>query len=109
MKFLCLILSLLVVLLSVRPCCAEDNCMEDTIERAEQCSKSPNEGEHEKQCRDCSPFFSCGSCTGFIPAQPFTLTLQLQIEEVPFIIYTSYQQPDLKDVTLAIWQPPKLS
>ncbi|RYE14445.1 MAG: hypothetical protein EOP45_19620 [Sphingobacteriaceae bacterium] len=62
----------------------------------------------EKECQGCSPFFSCGSCVGFIVAKPVMHTLTFVAEKV-VRTYASYQQPNLKEISLAIWQPPQSS
>jgi hypothetical protein len=60
-----------------------------------------------KDCKGCSPFFSCGTCAGFTITKQITATLTL----APIkngATYPPYQQPDVKEVLLSIWQPPKL-
>src|ERR1700754_992131 len=74
-KFLCLLLSLCVVLLSARPCCADNDCRENTSTvKKEQAGKNSSQ---EKTCPGCSPFFSCGSCAGFVVTKPVTHNLRL--------------------------------
>ncbi|RYE12110.1 MAG: hypothetical protein EOP51_32150 [Sphingobacteriales bacterium] len=94
------------ILLSVRPCCTDDVCTGEV---------SPSQKEHlnkkgagKDECRTCSPFYSCGNCAGFT-----SLTQIIQIVAIPAVsqiaAYTVYQQPSLKDVSRAIWQPPQWS
>jgi hypothetical protein len=105
-KFFCLLLSLYVVLLSARPCCADNDCRENTAAvKKEQAGKN---ALPEKTCPGCSPFFSCGACAGFVIAKPVTHNLRL-IAENKAVTYAPYQQPNLKEVAQAIWQPPQLS
>ncbi|QJD97669.1 hypothetical protein HH214_18200 [Mucilaginibacter robiniae] len=105
MKLICLILSMLVLIFSAKPCCADQEC-EASYGAKKELTKSRN--GKEKECQDCSPFFTCGSCVGFIVAKPGSYTIALVAEKlVP--TYTPYRQPDLKEITLAIWQPPQLS
>jgi hypothetical protein len=63
MKVICIFLSMLIVSLSALPCCYEvDNCNEEI----ELCEKEANHSsQNEESNPPCSPFFSCGSCTGF--------------------------------------------
>ncbi|MFD2147885.1 DUF6660 family protein [Mucilaginibacter antarcticus] len=102
-KFLCTILTFMVLLLTVKPCCA-DNCADETsISKTEQNSTSPT----EKECAGCSPFFACGTCVGFVVHKLVQLTFIAQPEVVTHV--SSYKQPLLKEITLSIWQPPQLS
>lgn len=105
MKLLCLILSVYVVLLSIRPCCSDNDCQGKQVVKKELAGKSPIK---EKECPGCSPFFTCGSCVGFLITKPLTLALKL-IAETPAKIYARYQQPYVQQVSLSIWQPPQLS
>jgi len=98
-KVLCFILSLVVVLLTVKPCCADNDC---SLTEKQQTGNSKN-----NDCAGCSPFYACGSCTGFIAVKAYIIVT------VPTAIKTSkpcflYHQPNIKDVVLAIWQPPQL-
>jgi hypothetical protein len=61
----------------------------------------------EKECRGCSPFFSCGTCAGFIVAGPSVYAAPLITQPVKH--NSVYQQQDLKQISLSIWQPPQLS
>jgi len=105
-KLLCLLLSLFVVLLSARPCCADNDCRENALAvKKELAGKNTSP---EKTCPGCSPFFSCGSCVGFIVSKPVTHNLR-PIAENMDVSYKPYQQPNLKEIAQAIWQPPQLS
>jgi hypothetical protein len=62
----------------------------------------------EKDCAACSPFYSCGSCLGFI------LTAQIIYngtvnKELSKRNYAPYCQPQPTGLSPAIWQPPQLS
>ncbi|WP_374950906.1 hypothetical protein [Mucilaginibacter sp.] len=60
----------------------------------------------QKDCKGCSPFFSCGACAGFIITAP-VVHLFTPVEQS--IKHTaSYQHPFLQQIALAIWQPPQL-
>ncbi|MBE9584280.1 hypothetical protein IM792_07465 [Mucilaginibacter sp. JRF] len=105
MKLFCLIISFFVLMLSVRPCCAEDACKDEIGNKHEQ---SSGKQSHDEDCRGCSPFFSCGSCMGFIMRKSVIQTVTLfplhQKQSV-----TPYHQPEIKEVDIDIWQPPQLS
>jgi hypothetical protein len=94
-----------VLLLSARPCCGVKDCQQRISAEKTKGEKST---PPEKECPCCSPFFTCGSCVGFIVSKPVTLALPVTIENntaYPVV----YQQPDIEKVTLAIWLPPKIS
>ncbi|WP_158826877.1 hypothetical protein [Mucilaginibacter lacusdianchii] len=105
MKQLCLMFAAFVLILSARPCCADRDCESRIDVKHEQRDKQSSK---EKECAGCSPFFSCGSCIGFIIAKSVVHTISL-IAEQPERSYTPYCQPAHKDIALAIWQPPRLS
>jgi hypothetical protein len=91
-----------VVLLSVRPCCA-DTCNGDDEVKELTGTNTPG----KKDCKGCSPFFSCGTCVGFTISKQNVCNMLLVLRNAvtPF---TPYHQPNLKQVVLAIWQPPQL-
>jgi hypothetical protein len=103
-KLLCLILSVYVIMLSTRPCCADNDCRGKDISKKESAGKSPIK---EKECPGCSPFFTCGTCVGFIITKSLMLDLKL-IAEAPAKFYARYQQSYVHRVSLSIWQPPQL-
>jgi hypothetical protein len=89
----------MVLLLSTRPCCADDCSNVSTIT---QDSSQTN----DKDCASCSPF-AC-YCVGFIISKPITYTLTTI--PVKHIKHTNvFHQLYIEDVAQAIWQPPKLS
>jgi len=91
-------------MLSAKPCCADSDCRV-TLSLKENHTKTPSK---EKECPGCSPFFTCGTCVGFVVNQP--LSIQLPIVAVDDVQHGNvYQQPNIEKVALSIWQPPKLS
>ncbi|MEO6149825.1 MAG: DUF6660 family protein [Mucilaginibacter sp.] len=102
MKFLCIILSLYVVLLSVRPCCTDDVCAKITSIAKKQTGKLADNND----CGTCSPFYRCGNCTGFTALA--YATPDIAVPGSIHLPYTAYRQPFIKDVSQAIWQPPRL-
>jgi hypothetical protein len=104
-KLLCLIFSFYVLLLSAKPCCSDNDCQGEISGKKELAGKTSS---RHTECPGCSPFFTCGSCVGFILTKPLTITLPL-ISESYFKLYYVYQQPHLEKVALSIWLPPKIS
>jgi len=100
-KFLWLILSVYVVFLSVRPCCQDKDCYgKYAVEKGQQ-------KDRDKDCQGCSPFFTCGTCSGFIVTKAVNSNVTL-ISEPPLKHFANYRHPFIKQISLAIWQPPKL-
>jgi len=94
-----------VLLLSLTPCCSDDTCLKPTAANETEQSKSPAK---EKECRGCSPFFTCGSCSGFVIAKPFMLSAAMP-EAITNRSYPPYKSPAVQKIPLSIWLPPKLS
>lgn len=101
---MCIIFSLYVLLLSASPCCSDDIC---TIKSSIKKEFSQKNQTAETECAGCSPFFSCGTCVGFVIAKPVVHSL-LFVSENPVKHYNVYRQPFVKEVAMSIWQPPKL-
>jgi hypothetical protein len=104
-KLFCLILSVYVLLLSTKPCCSDNDCQAKLATKKEL---TGNKTANEKECPGCSPFFTCGSCVGFIVAKSFTISLPA-IAEDQIKHHASYQQPHIEKVVLSLWLPPKIS
>jgi hypothetical protein len=104
-KFFCYLSAIIVLLLTAKPCCADNDCgIKNTITKNTPAKSSPK----EKDCQGCSPFFACGACTGFIVAKavnhsPFLLP-ETHVKHV-----IAYHRPYPEDVALSIWQPPQIS
>lgn len=105
MKFLCLIISCYVLLLSANPCCAAYDCVEKVTIKKEVSRQAPLQ---QKECPGCSPFFSCGSCIGFIITERVARILPA-ITATKNEHFNSYLQPEPQETLISIWQPPKLS
>lgn len=106
MKIFCFILSIYVLVLSTVPCCADDNCIDET--KTEQSNQHSQE-DHQDSCGTCSPFLTCGTCVGFTLTK-FTLTFDTSkvfIKSVKML--PSYKNHFVKDLISKIWQPPKIS
>lgn len=100
MKWPGYILSFYLILLSVMPCCAFDDCPDDKTALA-----APHENGDD-DCGNCSPFFSCEGCaTATISFEPAAFEI-IPLEISP--VYTNYIQSPLPSVDYDFWQPPKL-
>jgi hypothetical protein len=94
-----------VVLLSTKPCCDDNDCRVSGIVTKGHAGKVPAKTQ---ECPGCSSFFTCGSCAGFVISEP--LTIRLTAVAADHMVYGNvYSQPDLQEVAMAIWLPPKLS
>ena len=94
MKFFALLLSLYVLFLTVTPCCAGDACSETSA------TEQTTDG-----CDCCSPFFACGTCSGFTFA---AVIVSLKIPEHPVRAAFGEKAQFLDDgIATSFWQPPK--
>ncbi|MFV8839708.1 hypothetical protein [Salinimicrobium soli] len=95
MKIAGIIFSILFLMLNAVPCCADYCSDEEPVEK-----HSGSEGV-------CSPFLSCGNCTGFV--------LQEEFVELPVDIQPSVSKPEFpgkyfrSEFSENIWQPPKIN
>ncbi|WP_367868348.1 DUF6660 family protein [Pedobacter sp. WC2423] len=103
-KFLTLLLSLIVLTLTIVPCCAveKEDCTEQiSVKTAQQTEKN------EDCCKDCSPFYVCGTCVGFTISNSLAPTFVIYLRAVKHdSIYLTVELPQIHAV---IWQPPQLS
>lgn len=99
MKGLTVILALLVIALSVMPCCFDCEAEQDNI-KTEQADNS--EGSDS-----CSPFYSCSNCcisfAVFYAALPTSIPVLQTTSH--FSIFT---QLHFTSFQYSIWQPPKV-
>lgn len=100
MKFLTVILALLVIVLSVMPCCFEDACATDEV-------LTEQTDSHDIDAEACSPFYSCAACIGFTVSD-FAVERTIPVTYItkPIAIF---KQDYLTPFPHAIWQPPKVS
>lgn len=100
MKLLSYILAFYLILLAAVPCCAFDSCPDDKTAQATDHEKG------DKDCGNCSPFFSCEACaTATIAFEP----LQIKISAIlASSVYSIYIQQQLPDIDYDFWQPPKI-
>lgn len=102
MKIICLILSLYVIVLAAKPCCTDSDCLALSKE------KTSKQAPVQKECLGCSPFFTCGSCVGFITGKAVIISLPMLVESMTNE-YAAYCQPRITKISSTIWLPPKLS
>ncbi len=95
MKFLAIIFSVLVLVLTVVPCCAYDNC-EKEIAHNDSGTKSEI---------PCSPFVHCSCSSGINISPSFEIAFVQQIQLVKK--ETQYIQIFTSGYFSSIWQPPK--
>ena len=105
-KFIALFLSVIVVALTVMPCCASEDTKHQAHEVA-QMGKHEFDRQLDDCCKDCSPFYVCGTCIGFTFTTQETVILIIPAKPVKH--NTAYIPVHLPLIPLAIWQPPKLS
>ena len=105
MKTACYLLSFLVLFLSTIPSCCEDACDDELATTQSDLNHSDHDYYSSKG--SCSPFLTCGSCTGFV-----MLKSAFELKELtPIAVKTRVTyKPSYTDYFAAsIWQPPKLS
>jgi len=95
-KFFFLALAFFVLLLSTVPCCADNDCADGN--HAAQTESTSNE--------TCSPFLTCGVCTGFVFAEVGLPLKSNATEKAPRqaghrVLFVEGWHP-------RIWQPPKI-
>jgi len=108
MKYLSLILSMYVLLLSVMPCCFEDKCLSVYIPTVESGVDTHNNCD---DCSDngyncCSPFLHCDTCSGFPEAHHYS-PISVVIGLVSDCKSDYIERNDLPDFKSLIWQPPQ--
>jgi len=59
-------------------------------------------------CKDCSPFYVCGRCTGFTVTK-FKLFISAAVTIRPIVQNGIYLSAELPQILIPIWQPPQLS
>jgi hypothetical protein len=80
------------------PCCSADNCCEQVGGTGTGQEKHPEEG-------NCSPFFACATCPGFV-----ALFQPIQIVQPEIEIQVHHEQLlncNLETYVASFWQPPR--
>lgn len=98
-KYFALLIILYIFLDSSATCCYADDCNNDT--KTEDIGQ--NEQDKKKDtCDDCSQFFNCGSCSGFIALVTTFLKTDLSLKTlIPF-----YHFSFPNEFVAKIWHPP---
>jgi hypothetical protein len=89
------------MLLSVVPCCAFDDC-DDTVVATEQ------KGHDEKKddCGVCSPFFNCEKCASVTIHVEIASLAVVELSAAPS--YAEFIPSHIAAVYYDVWQPPRL-
>jgi hypothetical protein len=103
MKWFVYLFSFFILLLSVIPCNAEDDCCKDEINNTTVPNKQ-GEADHKPVC-PCSPFFACSTCLGVVVPSIYTIVPEITVP-VTNLQYFYSDQP-LCDYPPSIWQPPQ--
>jgi hypothetical protein len=94
------ILAFYLLLLSGIPCCVFDNCSSD------ETAQTANQENEDKDCGNCSPFFSCEGCAAATIACEPVATGMSPVQQSA--VFTGYIQNSLPSIEYGFWQPPKL-
>lgn len=104
MKWLVYLFSLYVLLLSGIPCDADDDCCRSFTEQTSHHPESET-GKNHKPVSPCSPFFACGAVHAVVVPEAYVVKPLL----LPPVakLHSDYKEPQLRDFSPVIWQPPK--
>lgn len=101
MRIVTYVLSFYLLLLTAVPCCVQDDCSADTA-----ISQNTDQQQPEEERSNCSPFFVCGSCTGFTLNEiSFHVTVYAQPDDQKFPGWINLYYPSYIS---AFWQPPRI-
>ncbi len=104
MKALAFLLSLLILLLSGVPCCGSDAQCGDAISGVSRTDADPH-NEEPLSKGPCSPFYTCGTCVGFIEA--IGLQCPAQVEKVCRIAINTLHGKSVSEIiTHRLLRPP---
>lgn len=99
-KWLLLFLSVLVMAASLIPCCSADNCGEDAS------ISTSTHPEEDTDSGNCSPFFTCGSCVGFVhQIRPLSIQPLPQTTPIHQSFLTAFSAAEYVH---GFFQPPRL-
>jgi len=104
MKFLAIILSFYLLLLTAIPCidAKADNKMQNT-----ELSQEKQDNHHHSDSDNCTPFCSCNCCATSVVFQAY----EVQLNCFPFCEkqYFPVTSAFISDTLASIWQPPKIA
>lgn len=102
MKVITMILSLVIFVLSIKPC-SEENNTED--KHQDEISINHN---HLNECDDSCPITCVCNCCGMSIAYLFIENFNLELDiKIPTLDFSSYQSNYYFDYHFNIWQPPQ--
>ena len=99
-----LLLSVIVLTLTAVPCCAFEGG-EGHVHKAEQAEKHACSEQDDDCCKDCSPFYVCGTCIGFTITAQQVITFTIPVKALQH--NTTYVSAELPIILVSIWEPPK--
>lgn len=100
--------SLFIFILSVTPCCADENeCREECFA---SCSSNEHNSENQKEQKECSPFCACEMCGlhAFKPACSQVLKIPVNNPSLSARPGNFYSFQFISEFEVTIWQPPRL-
>ncbi|UYQ95431.1 hypothetical protein MKQ68_10005 [Chitinophaga horti] len=105
MKLFPVLLAFFLLVLSILPCRdGIDACAEEATPTA---FHQPEHQEHEQHADACSPFCACACCSIQSMKAPFIVATAAPLYAI--IVYASTFVPDVSEMPLPIWQPPRLT
>lgn len=112
MKYLVFFILSVVLNASLIPCCtiSTQADVSETISKDRCCSADAdhgNESDEDTGCDACSPFFTCGNCSGFTMAQPIVFNNIATATKDNFQL--NLKKDFLSEYYCIKWQPPKIS
>jgi len=103
-KFLALFLFMVVLTLTVMPCCASE-AKEVHLHEIAKKEKHECADKDDDCCKKCSPFYVCDTCIGFTTTNLSILKFVVHFRPVQH--NTIYIPVKISDISTPIWQPPK--
>ncbi len=104
MKWLFILLSVYILVLSVMPCCdGEQTHAEETLRVS---AKAHKHDGPLAEMEVCSPFFGCHCCTGFTLSLDAITVSRVAVIDAPQAVLRPLA---LSSIPTAIWHPPKVA
>lgn len=107
MKYFWLFFSFFLSSLSVYPCSDNDEC---EINYKMEISKNDSQEKQNHNTEHCTPFCTCSHCPASAIHQHFaSLTFNINLPSCEHNPVNHYTSVYTEEISLAIWQPPKIS
>ena len=103
MKIIAIILSVYILVLTAVPCI--DVPQDNTLHKTELSTKTSD--NHQSNTNNCSPFWPCNSCVA--PVVSKVCSLSFNCFSYSQTYFAEYQSGHITNLSLAIWQPPKIA